>query len=89
MADSVSLDLTDIDKDLEPVSLSLDLNEIDEESVFRLGSETSDLVPGIAGDTTAKILAYLEEEHREQSDLIRRLENFEQRLDECSGEVHL
>lgn len=81
MADSLSLDLTDIDN-LDSVSLSLDMNEI---SDFKYKSETSDLeVPKDV--ISSKILAYLEEEHREQGDLIKKLEGFEGSLDKCLSE---
>lgn len=69
MPESLSLDLTEIDKDLDTVSLSLDLNEI---SDFKFRSD--------ADASLAKIVQYLDEEHREQGEIIKMLEDFEKRL---------
>eukprot|EP00866_Antonospora_locustae_P002068 jgi/Antlo1/2068/249 len=80
MADSISLDLTDIDKEVDSISLSLELNDISEMNHKVSISETTLDMPQ---DTFQKIFEYLDKEHEEQAELIRQLEDFERRLDAC------
>lgn len=82
MADSISLDLTDIDKDVDSISLSLELNDI---SDANHKVSISDATLDMSQDTFQKIFEYLDKEHEELGELIQRLEDFERRLDACYG----